>query len=132
MHGLLYMYIVHVHVHVHCTCIISSFSYNNNVPFLQFFLELQHYILTSSIVGESTSQAESDTPDLSTSNAHKSRVKSIQILRQQDEEYASLLGTVFDSVIEAFTSLVRDMENSLIQFIVNSVKSKCYCFKQEK
>ena len=62
----------------------------------------------------------------------RSRIKSIQVLRQQDEEYASLLGTVFDSVIEAFTSLVKDMEGSLVQFIVNSVKSKCYSFKQEK
>ncbi len=100
---------------------------------MQFFLELQHYILTSSIEGENATLAESDetSPDLSASNA-RSRVKSIHVLRQQDEEYASLLGTVFDSVIEAFTSLVRDMERSLVQFIVNSVKSKCYSFKQEK
>ena len=97
----------------------------------QFFLELQHYILTTAIEGESASQAESETPDLSTSNT-RSRIKSIQVLRQQDEEYASLLGTVFDSVIEAFTSLVKDMERSLVQFIVSSVKSKCYSFKQEK
>ena len=101
---------------------------------MQFFLELQHYILTTSIEGENAATlAGSDkTPDLSSlSNTH-SRVKSIHILRQQDEEYASLLGTVFDSVIEAFTSLVRDMEGSLVQFIINSVKSKCYSYKQEK
>ena len=43
-----------------------------------------------------------------------------------------MLGTVFDSVIEAFTSLVRDMEDSLVQFIVKSAKSHCYPFKKEK
>ena len=98
----------------------------------QFFLELQHYILTKSIEEESTSETESASPDLSSQFSARTRVKSIQLLRQQDEEYASLLGTVFDSVIEAFTSLVRGMESSLVQFIVSSVKAKCHGFKQEK
>ena len=96
------------------------------IVLLQFFLELQHCILTMSFNREGDdSQTFSEMPSLSVT-------KSIQILRQQDEEYASLLGTVFDSVIEAFTSLVRDMESSLVQFIVNSVSSRCYGFKQEK
>ena len=101
---------------------------------MQFFLELQHYILTTSIEGENaaTLPGSDKIPHLSASSNSRSRIKSIHILRQQDEEYASLLGTVFDSVIEAFTSLVRDMERSLVQFIVSSVKSKCYSFKQEK
>ena len=64
----------------------------------------------------------------------KSRLpfKSIQFLREQDKEFASLLGTAFDSVIEAFTSLVKEMESSLVQFLSNSVKTKCYGYKQEK
>ena len=102
--------------------------------FLQFFLELQHYILTTCAEGHSAKGEESKgttSCDLSADKSHLP-VRSIQLLRQRDEEFASLLGTAFDSVIEAFTSLVREMGESLVQFIVNSTKSHCYSYKQEK
>ena len=104
---------------------------------MQFFLELQHYILTSCADGHTNKGVESEGASSSSSHdlsSDKSRlpIKSIQLLRQQDHEFASLLGTAFDSVIEAFTLLVREMEASLVQFIVNSAKTKCYNYKQEK
>ena len=104
---------------------------------MQFFLELQHHILTTyaerGTGGDQTTEPDAETIP-SDDSPPKSRlpVKSIQVLRQQDEEFASLLGTVFDSVIEAFTSLVREMEQVLAQFIVNEMKTKCYSYKHEK
>ena len=106
----------------------------SNLNFFQFFLELQHYILTSCVKGDTAKSAVSETAnfeDLSLIKSHL-QVKSIQALRERDREFASLLGTAFDSVIEAFMSLVKEMEASLVQFVVNSVRSKCYNFKQEK
>lgn len=103
--------------------------------FFQFFLELQHFILTKVAQGDTESNgAELEGTTSCDQSSVKSRqtVKSIKLLRQQDEEYASLLGTVFDTVINAFTSLVKEMETSLVQCIVSSVKTKCYGLKQEK
>ena len=41
-------------------------------------------------------------------------------------------GTAFDTVVAAFLSLVEDMQRVIVQYVADTVRTRCRKYKKEK
>ena len=111
---------IHTH-HIH-----SHTYHTHSLSHTQFYLQLYYHSKGTQSLKDNdrdgTSQPLSPLPDIDT----------LCVLRQQDPEFASSEGAAFDTVIEVFSSLARDMEATLEQRVISTVQAKCKKYKKEK
>jgi len=72
------------------------------------------------------------TQDSAALNTPSPSLDTLQHLRQQDPEFAASEGTAFDTVVTAFLSLVEDMQRVIVQYVADTVRTRCRKYKKEK